>query len=163
MLRTYHAESAEKSCRKRSDLNCQMKTHKQREQNLQDPPGTVQNNILCRVCNKHCKSLSFKSDFRFYENYYYKSNLPASHSCLSSLQSSCIIACIFFLYASQYIFACILWYACIWWYMYMVICAYVLCVRLRDEKFRTQKMVWKCKIVGIKTKKIINCYFLIRL
>lgn len=37
----------------------------------------------------------------------------------------------------------------------MVICAYVLCVRLRDKNFRTQKMVWKCKIVENKKNHVI--------
>lgn len=50
-----------KTCRNCCSLTCHMKTCQQPEQNFQNRPGTVHNNLVCCVCNKHCESIASHS------------------------------------------------------------------------------------------------------
>lgn len=43
----------QKTCRNRFGLTCYMKTDEQPEQSLQNPPGPLRSNLVCRVCNKY--------------------------------------------------------------------------------------------------------------
>lgn len=48
----------QKTYRNNSGFNHHIKTHEQFEQNLQNMPVPVQNNLLCHIYNNHFKSLA---------------------------------------------------------------------------------------------------------